>query len=278
VHTKPLISIVTVCLNSVEHIERSILSVLNQTYSNIEYIIIDGGSTDGTLDIIRKNENRISRWVSEKDRGIYDAMNKGIAMCTGEFIGLLNSDDYYASDAVQSVVDSLMADDSIEVIHGNTIVTYHSGNVMLKGNHDDLLKNWTVHHNTCFIRSDIYKLYNYNIHFKISADYELILKLFYIGTRFKHIDHVLLYYYPFGASSKSSMVNRIDKFRIRAKYNVAVALKLFLREAFMHYDEQLYGFTVREQNKNNFSHVTFNRVKKLIRPLYLRIKKFVITN
>lgn len=92
------ISIVTVSYNAAKTIEQTIKSVINQTYSNIEYIVIDGGSTDGTVDIIRKYEDRIAYWVSEPDGGIFDAMNKGIKVATGEVVGIINSDDWYEHD------------------------------------------------------------------------------------------------------------------------------------------------------------------------------------
>ena len=91
----PLISVVTVSYNAIATIEQTILSVINQKYSAIEYIIIDGGSTDGTVDIIKKYEDKISYWVSERDNGIYDAMNKGIRHATGKIVGIINSDDWY---------------------------------------------------------------------------------------------------------------------------------------------------------------------------------------
>ena len=92
-NTPPLITIITVAYNAVKDIENTILSVLNQTYPNIEYIIIDGGSTDGTLDIIKKYEDKISYWVSEPDKGIYDAMNKGIVKANGDYLFFLGADD-----------------------------------------------------------------------------------------------------------------------------------------------------------------------------------------
>lgn len=97
---KPLVSIITVVLNGEKYLEETILSVLNQTYDNVEYIIIDGGSTDGTLDIIKKYEHAIDYWVSERDRGIYDTMNKGITVASGEWIELLNAGDFYESGAI----------------------------------------------------------------------------------------------------------------------------------------------------------------------------------
>src|SRR5574344_2512884 len=110
---KPLITIITVCYNSEKTIERTIKSVVNQTYKNIEYIFIDGASSDKTLDIIKKymKEYSFIKLISEKDNGIYDAMNKGISLSTGSIIGMINSDDYYELDAVESIVNNITESD-----------------------------------------------------------------------------------------------------------------------------------------------------------------------
>ena len=99
------VSIITVCYNSKEFIQHAIDSVLNQTYSNIEYIIIDGNSTDGTVDIVNSYGDKISKFVSEKDKGIYDAMNKGLSYVTGDVVGILNSDDFYISNTIISEIE-----------------------------------------------------------------------------------------------------------------------------------------------------------------------------
>jgi len=275
-NSAPLISIVTVCLNSADHIERCINSVINQSYTNIEYIIIDGGSTDGTLDIIKSYEDKINRWVSEKDRGIYDAMNKGIAICTGEYIGLLNSDDYYAPDAVQVVVDAILTDSTVEMVHGNIVVTHRERSEILIGNHNDLLRHWSVYHNSCFISSASYKLYKYDISIKISADYDLVLKLYFNGRRFKHVDHVILYFSPYGASSTPTWSERFVKFRIRAKYNLPVALKMLLKQTVMHFDDKFYAFSSDDKYKTTVRYLLFSRIKNVIKPLYLFIKKSLL--
>ena len=108
------VSVITVTYNSVATLEDTMKSVLRQTYNDIEYIVVDGGSTDGTLDVIRNFEPRFGgrmKWVSEKDHGIYDAMNKGIRMATGDIVGTLNSDDYYTSDDVLERMVSFWTDD-----------------------------------------------------------------------------------------------------------------------------------------------------------------------
>lgn len=105
--TQPLVSIVTICYNCADTIEKTIESVISQSYSNIEYIIVDGGSTDGTLDIIKKNEEYISKWISEPDEGISDAFNKGIAMANGDYIQLVNADDWLSDNQIELAVATI---------------------------------------------------------------------------------------------------------------------------------------------------------------------------
>lgn len=119
---KPLITIVTVVYNGEKFLEETILSVINQTYDNIEYIIIDGGSTDGTLDIIKKYEHAIDYWVSEKDNGIYDAMNKGIDLATGEWINFMNAGDSFAENNTLKNIYNIYNYENINLIFGDTIM------------------------------------------------------------------------------------------------------------------------------------------------------------
>lgn len=191
---KPLVSIITVCLNSNLHIEQTIKSVLNQTYDDIEYIIIDGGSTDGTLDIIRKYDNKIAYWLSEPDDGLYDAMNKGIQLASGELIGIINSDDYYLYTTVEEVVKYYLRTPDIDVFYGNLIVLSPSSEKIgiKKGQISrDALNGFiiTINHPTCFIKKDAYLKYGYyDQQASIGADRDLIMRIIRGGGSFFHID------------------------------------------------------------------------------------------
>jgi glycosyltransferase involved in cell wall biosynthesis len=115
----PLISIITVSFNSEKNIEQTIKSVLGQSYKNIEYIIIDGGSSDQTVKIIKKYKNKIDYWISQKDTGLWNAMNKGINLCNGSIIGIINSDDYYYKNAIQVVADYFNKYPDIDFVFGS---------------------------------------------------------------------------------------------------------------------------------------------------------------
>ena len=147
---QPVFSIITVTYNAERWLERTILSVLSQSYPNIEYIIIDGGSTDGTVDIIKKYEERIAYWVSEPDKGIYDAMNKGIQKATGEWINFMNAGDVYAANDV--LVQLMQCEHSeARILRGNIIRVYPHMKVKSVGvttntpNMVDMFNN-TFHH------------------------------------------------------------------------------------------------------------------------------------
>lgn len=161
---KPLISIVTVVYNGEEFLEETILSVINQSYDNVEYIIIDGGSSDGTLDIIKKYEDRVDYWVSEQDAGIYDAMNKGIDASSGNGLLFLNAGDYFVSDVLN---DNIIVPSFIKVKYKNFF-----------GNYTDVkLKNYKSGLPNChqgIIFENLKK--KYNLEYKIAADYDFYLQ------------------------------------------------------------------------------------------------------
>ena len=178
------ITIITVCYNSAATIEKTILSVAAQTHGNIEYIIIDGNSKDGTLDLIQKHGDKISKWISEPDRGLYDAMNKGIALATGDLIGILNSDDIFYSNTVLEEIAAYHSVNFIDASIGN--ITQHKNNgtiVRLYSseywNPEKLKIASMPPHPSIFFKRDLFKKFgNYNLGFKIGADYELITRFF----------------------------------------------------------------------------------------------------
>lgn len=128
----PLITIITVSYNIVSRIEETILSVIHQDYSNVEYIVIDGGSTDGTVDVIKKYGNKIAHWLSEKDNGIYDAINKGIDLANGEWIGIMNCGDVYASNDVLSRLFANRDNAGVDVIFGDSVEVSSYGKRYIK--------------------------------------------------------------------------------------------------------------------------------------------------
>jgi glycosyltransferase involved in cell wall biosynthesis len=173
---QPLVSIVTVVYNGEAFIERTIRSVLGQTWPNIEYIIVDGGSSDGTLDIIRRYEDRISYWISAKDKGIYDAMNKGVALCTGDWVGLINSDDWYEPDSVERAMREAAAHPGTNVVHGDIWLHYPNGHKGLKKARLSgfLLKYWemVLNHPSFFVRRDFYAGRPFDASLRVSADHK----------------------------------------------------------------------------------------------------------
>jgi glycosyltransferase involved in cell wall biosynthesis len=191
----PLISIITVVYNGVATLEQTILSVINQTYKNIEYIIIDGGSTDGTIEIIKKYEKHLAYWISEPDKGIYDAMNKGIAKATGKLIGLINSDDWYELNAVEHVVNEfLIANITNVIIHANIYkVRNDSKTIFRPKKHYRLMYGMCIGHPSCFITKHVYDSIGlYDSHYKIAADFDLLLRAYLKKIKYIHIDNSLV--------------------------------------------------------------------------------------
>jgi glycosyltransferase involved in cell wall biosynthesis len=167
---KPLISIVTIVYNGEEYLEKTIKSIINQTYSNLEYIIIDGGSSDKTIDIIKKYEGMIDYWISEKDKGISDAFNKGIMTCQGEIINLLNAGDTLINE-------SILENNVIHFKHGINIASTLLNNNILKLNYSYYKFGMFLPHPSTFILSKVYKEIGlYSIKYKYAMDYEFFLR------------------------------------------------------------------------------------------------------
>lgn len=214
------ISIITVVYNAVNTIERTIQSVLSQSYKNIEYIIIDGGSTDGTLEVIAQYIDKIACFVSEPDKGIYDAMNKGIKRSTGDIIGLLNADDWYEEEALKAVADSF-DNDIADIIYGNIYCVDIRG--MKKPFFRDipvkLFTGMVIPHPATFIRYSAYKKYGlYDTDYHIAADHELMLRMYIKGAIFKAIDTVIANFSCTGISSTNILELLFEEKKVFEKY------------------------------------------------------------
>lgn len=197
------VTVITVVYNAASTIEHTIQSVLAQSYNDIEYIIIDGGSIDGTLDIIYKYCDKLAYFVSEPDNGIYDAMNKGIQKATGDIIGLLNADDWYEQGAIDVIVREFKRTDA-DVIGGETFFIDKKGKKRLRGNIplSQMWKGMMSGHQAIFITKKAYDTYGlYDTSYKIAADYEIILRMYHRGAKIVIIDDILVNYSTTGISA-----------------------------------------------------------------------------
>ena len=179
------ISIITVCYNSSNTIAETMISLKNQIHKNVEHIIIDGGSTDTTLDILKKNKPPNTKIISEKDDGIYDAMNKGLALASGDVVGFLNSDDFYTSSDVLALVAKVFSDDSVDCCYGdlcyvnqfnvNKIIRYWRSEAFIPY---AFKRGWCPPHPTFFTRRSVFQEFGgFNLNFKLAADFEIMARL-----------------------------------------------------------------------------------------------------
>ena len=243
-HDKPLISVITVVFNGYSFIEKAMLSVIGQTYDNVEYIIIDGGSTDGTLDLLKQHEDQIDYWESEKDNGIYDAMNRGVSIAHGEWVLFMGSDDYILNcnvlkDCIDTLNQSIRLSSFYPVlIYGDVI--YSNGYYFKSTLKAATLLHNTVHHQAALYNKVLFDTFRYNISFKIVADYELNLLIYLNKYVVLYINKPFSYCSYGGASSdfknrKQSIreLNRIRKTHVNYLVHICMCgvlmLKTFVR-------------------------------------------------
>ncbi len=214
------ISIITVCLNSEKTIEQTIRSVLGQKDEDFEYIIVDGCSSDNTLDIVGKYSKDITRIVSEQDGGIYDAMNKGIALATGEIIGIINSDDWYEEGALEAVRKCFQAVNA-EVVYGRMNVVNENEEVstLIPTDIRKIRYEMEIPHPTVFIKREVYDKYGYfQLKYKIASDYELLLRFYSRGVKFFYLDKVLANFRLGGVSQREERKCVLETVTISKQY------------------------------------------------------------
>ncbi len=205
------VSIITVCFNSAKTIRDTIESVLAQDYADIEYIIVDGASKDNTLNIVNEYRDRIATVISEPDKGIYDAMNKGIQLATGDVVGILNSDDFYEThDVLSGVVSTFKQNSSADIVFGDLVFVKPTNLDKITRLYSlpnyaawKLRFGWMPPHPATFIKREVYSRFGlYKINFKIAADYELFVRMLLVEkVSFKHLDKVLIRMRSGGAST-----------------------------------------------------------------------------
>ena len=210
----PKVTIVTVCYNAESDIESTLLSVLGQTYRNIEYIVVDGGSTDGTCDIIRNYSDRIDCFVSEPDRGVYDAMNKAAAMAKGEWILFMNSGDSFYSPNTVSDAFERDIDGDTGVLYGDTIYSERDRQTLVR--HGDLRVHSVMPacHQSIFCRTRLLKENPFNLKYKYAADYDFFYRLKRANVRNQYMNMIVsVYDKSRGLSKENTNLVRKERYR-----------------------------------------------------------------
>jgi len=202
------VSIITVCKNAKDSIEETIESVLKQSYQDIEYIVIDGGSHDGTREVLLGYKDKVSKVIFEKDDGIYDAMNKGLKIAKGEIIGILNADDYYLQDTIKDIHE-VFVNSKADIVYGKMYV-FNSEFQILKAVNEDIptnVKNNKLHrvHPTCFIKRGCYQNLSFDSNLKVAGDLDLLNNLIKDGYEIKKLDKFLTVMRDGGRSANFSL-------------------------------------------------------------------------
>jgi len=216
--TDPLpfkISLITVCYNAEQTIETCIRSVIKQDFGNLEYIIIDGNSTDNTVNIIKQHQQYITHFISEQDKGIYDAMNKGIALATGDVVGVLNADDYFADDTVLSLIADSFKKSDAEILYGDLDYVNDTGKVIRKWRSGDFKRRnldfgWMPPHPTFYCKRHLFDdLGMYNLDYGTAADYELMIRFLYTNRLPAFYLKKVIVKMKTGGTSNQSLKNRL---------------------------------------------------------------------
>ena len=231
---EPKISLITVCRNAESTIGHCIQSVIGQNFKNIEYIIIDGGSTDNTLEIINQYKGHINIFLSGPDAGIYDAMNKGIKLACGDIIGMLNADDSFADNKVLSAVAEAFDQHDVQITYGDLDYVNTEGNIIRKWqsgqySHGMFNRGWMPPHPTFYCKRELFYKYGfYSLEYGTAADYELMLKFMHQnGVNAFYIKKVLINM-KIGGISNKSFSNRVKGlfFDLKAMRNNGILLPI----------------------------------------------------
>ena len=218
---RPKISVVTVCYNVASEIERTIKSVINQTYSNVEYIIIDGGSKDGTVDIIKKYADKVSYWVSEPDKGIYDAMNKGIIAATGDWINFMNAGDWFCGSSVLSDISHYLINNrEFDIIYGSIYRVYENYHYEAPPLPLEMIKiHQPMPHQGTFVKTSYHKKHLFDISYRSAGDTHFFYEAYYKHkASFIEIPKIIAYFEAtYGMSTDQWKIAHQEDMRLRNK-------------------------------------------------------------
>lgn len=230
---RPLVSVITVVLNGENYLKQTIESVVNQTYDNIEYIVIDGGSSDNSVNIIKLYENKIAYWISEPDKGIYDAINKGLKVASGELIGILNSDDWYELDVIENIIlkkDEISNYNNFSVLYCDYFIIDDEISKKKKEKRLSTLQYWkgmTVSHQAMFVSKNVYNIIGfYDLKYKLGSDYDYFLKMIKGKVDFYKLDYNGVNFRMGGRSSSSHSISLYETLKI-VKSSFGVFSKIF---------------------------------------------------
>lgn len=261
---KPLITVVTVVYNGEAHLKQTIQSVIDQSYDNVEYIIVDGGSTDGTLDIIRRYEGQIDYWVSEVDNGLYYAMNKSVILATGKWINFMNAgDSFYDTNVLASLFDATGFGDA-SVVYGDVMKKYNQQYQILRKNKplELFYQELPFSHQAAFVKTVLLKRYPFDTQYRLSADYDLFFNLYHRGLVFVHLPRIVATFDMFGVSSNYAKLF-LDKKQVSFQYQPEKA------SYFNNVTYLLIG--VKELIKSLLPNHTIMYIRIILAKLYVRI-------
>lgn len=269
---KPLTTVITVVFNGERHLEKTIQSVISQTYDNIEYIIVDGGSTDGTLDIIKKYEDKIDYWVSEPDEGISDAFNKGITAATGKFIGIINSDDWLSVDQIEIGVNSLLQS-SADFVYGDLLFHGDDDGIIYRINGDPHY-SYVIHskmpnlcHPTVLANRCSYErngLFDKNL--LCAMDYEWLLRLHVHGGNGIYVRNLLGHMRIAGKSDVSYLR------ALREVRDISISYGKSRFSANLLYFFRIAKGTIRRVLETNLPNIFYHRMRRMINSGYSKAK------
>lgn len=199
------VSVITVVKNGARHLEQTIESVLGQRYPALEYLVIDGGSTDGTIEILRRHEGGPLTWTTREDQGMYFAMNEGIRRARGELVGLIHSDDWYEPNAIEIAASAFEESGRQAIVYGLTRYYDDRGLDMILSYDHSRLPNRMINHPSCFVPKAVYdRIGSFDTSYRVGADYELLLRAFRRGVPFRHVEAILANFRHGGFSSRNA--------------------------------------------------------------------------